>query len=146
MASATTSAISPFFIVRNVERTIAFYNGRLGFAATFQEPGRDPFFAILRRDGAQLFVKAVDEDVQPMPNSERHPDARWDAYVYVSDPDALSAEFSRSGVIFSAALEDTHDGLRGFEIKDPEGYVLFFGPARDASLSQRRSSMPAQLQ
>jgi catechol 2,3-dioxygenase-like lactoylglutathione lyase family enzyme len=130
MESATTSAISPFFIVRNVERTIAFYNGKLGFEVTFQEPGRDPFFAIIRRDGAQLFVKAVDENVQPMPNSERHPDARWDAYVYVPDPDTLSAEFSRNGAVFSVPLKDTHDGLRGFEIKDPDGYVLFFGHPR----------------
>jgi catechol 2,3-dioxygenase-like lactoylglutathione lyase family enzyme len=130
MAGATTSAISPFFIVRNVERTIAFYSGKLGFEVTFQEPGQDPFFAVIRRDGAQLFVKAVDENIQPMPNSERHPDARWDAYVYVSDPDALSAEFSRNGAIFTVPLKDTHDGLRGFEIKDPDGYVLFFGRPR----------------
>ena len=38
---------------------MAFYNGKLGFAVTFQEPAQDPFFAIMRRDGAQLFVKAV---------------------------------------------------------------------------------------
>ena len=68
--------------------------------------------------------------VQPMPNSERHPAARWDAYVYVPDPDTLSAEFSNNGKIFSAPLKDTHDGLRGFEIKDPDGYVLFFGRPR----------------
>ncbi len=27
----------------------------------------------------------------------------------------------------SVPLKDTHDGLRGFEIRDPDGYVLFFG-------------------
>jgi len=26
--------------------------------------------------------------------------------------------------------QDTHDGLRGFELKDPDGYVLFFGRPR----------------
>jgi hypothetical protein len=31
---------------------------------------------------------------------------------------------------FTAPLKDTHDGLRGFEIKDPDGYVLFFGRPR----------------
>ena len=31
---------------------------------------------------------------------------------------------------FSVPLEDTHDGLRGFEICDPDGYVLFFGRPR----------------
>ena len=34
------------------------------------------------------------------------------------------------GVIFSAPLRDTHDGLRGFELEDADGYVLFFGRPR----------------
>ena len=33
----------------------------------------------------------------------------------------------------SEPLKDTHDGLRGFEICDPDGYILFFGrPIADA--------------
>jgi hypothetical protein len=50
-----------------------------------------------------------------------------DAFVYVPDPDALAAEFAVRRVPFSKPLQDTHDGLRGFEISDPDGYVLFFG-------------------
>ena len=130
MASATTSGISPFFIVQSVERSIAFYKGRLGFEVTFQEPGQDPFFAILRRDGAQLLVKVVGQNVPPLPNAERHADARWDAYVLAEDPDTLAAEFSRNGAVFSVPLQDTEDGLRGFEVKDPDGYCLFFGRPR----------------
>jgi hypothetical protein len=38
------------------------------------------------------------------------------------DPDALAAAF--------ASRKDTHDGLRGFELKDADGYVLFFGRPR----------------
>jgi len=52
---------------------------------------------------------------------------RWDAFVYAADPDALAAEFAEHGAAFSASLNDTHDGLRGFEICDPDDYVLFFG-------------------
>jgi hypothetical protein len=33
----------------------------------------------------------------------------------------------RRGVPFSNPLKDTEEGLRGFEITDPDGYVLFFG-------------------
>jgi len=129
MTRPTTTAISPFFIVSNVDRTIAFYREKLGFETTFQEPDRNPFFAIIRRDGAQLFVKS-DRDVTPLPNPKRHPSMRWDGYVYVPDPDALAAEFVDRGAAFSAPLEDTHDGLRGFELTDPDGYVLFFGRPR----------------
>ena len=129
MTRPTTTAISPFFIVSNLERTIAFYRTRLGFETTFQEPERDPFFAIIRRDGAQLFLKS-EAGVSPLPNPKRHPSMRWDAFVYAPDPDALAAEFSAHGAVFSAPLEDTHDGLRGFELTDPDEYVLFFGRPR----------------
>jgi catechol 2,3-dioxygenase-like lactoylglutathione lyase family enzyme len=126
MQHATTEHISPFFIVSNVDRTIAFYRDKLGFETRFQEPKHDPFFAIVGRGGAQLFVKS-DASISPLPNAMRHPAMRWDAFVYAPDPDALAAEFSDLGATFNVPLKDTHDGLRGFEICDPDGYVIFFG-------------------
>jgi|SRR5579859_2303191 len=129
MTRPTTQAISPFLIVSNVPQTVAFYCDRLGFETRFQEPHGDPFFAILGRDGAQLFVKS-DKDALPLPNPRRHPSMRWDAFVYTADPDGLAAEFTGRGAVFGAPLTDTHDGLRGFEICDPDGYVLFFGHPR----------------
>ena len=122
-------AISPFFIVSEVDRTIAFYRDKLGFETRFQEPAENPFFAIVGRDGTQLFLKSG-QNVSPLPNPMRHPYMRWDAYVDAPDPDALAAEFAARGAAFSEPLKDTHDGLRGFEICDPDGYVLFFGRPR----------------
>ena len=128
MTRPTTTAISPSFIVSNVDQTIAFYRDKLGFETRFQQPDRNPFFAIIGRDGAQIFIKA-EKGVAPVPNSNRHRHLRWDAFVYAPDPDALAQEFAEHGAAFSVPLEDTHDGLRGFEICDPDGYVLFFGLA-----------------
>lgn len=133
MTRARTTAISPCFIVSEVERTIVFYREVLGFEVTFQQPERKPFFAILLRDGAQLFVKS-EAEIKPVPNSQRHRHLRWDAFVYAPDPDALAADFTVNGATFSSPLKDTSDGLRGFEVTDPDGYVLFFGrPRADAS-------------
>ena len=76
-------------------------------------------------------MKAV--GVPPVPNHTRdirQGIARWDAFVSVPDPDALAAEFAVNGVEFFVPLQDTHDGLRGFELKDADGYVLFFGRTR----------------
>jgi catechol 2,3-dioxygenase-like lactoylglutathione lyase family enzyme len=126
MTRPATQAISPCFIVSNVDQTIAFYCDKLGFETRFRAPERNPFFAIIGRDGAQIFIKS-DKNVSPLPNSQRHPFMRLDAFVYAPDPDALAAEFADHGAAFSAPLKDTHDGLRGFEICDPDGYVLFFG-------------------
>ncbi|MDR3637828.1 MAG: VOC family protein [Isosphaeraceae bacterium] len=128
MTRAEIAGISPFFIVEDVAAALSFYREMLDFEVTFQEPADDPFFAIACRDRAMIMIKSV--GVVPLPNCKRHPWARWDAYVYVPDPDALAAEFATRGVTFSAPLEDTHDGQRGFELKDADGYVLFFGRPR----------------
>ena len=57
---------------------------------------------------------------------------RWDAYLYAPDPDALAARRSwiEESAAFSQPLQDTHDGLRGFRVTDPDGHVLFFGRPR----------------
>jgi catechol 2,3-dioxygenase-like lactoylglutathione lyase family enzyme len=126
MTRPATESISPFFIVSDVEQAIAFYRDKLGFETRFQHPDQNPFFAIIGRDGAQIFVKS-EGGVAPLPNSQRHPSMRWDAYIDSPEPDALATEFAGRGVAFSSPLKDTHEGLRGFEVRDPDGYVLFFG-------------------
>jgi catechol 2,3-dioxygenase-like lactoylglutathione lyase family enzyme len=123
--------MSPFFIVSDVSRAIAFYSDKLGFEVSFRQPEAKPFFAILERDGAMLFVKSG--KASPQPNATRDPEMRWDAYCYTRDPDALAAEFAERGAPFSRPLKDTTDGLRGFEITDPDEYVLFFGRPRERS-------------
>jgi catechol 2,3-dioxygenase-like lactoylglutathione lyase family enzyme len=126
------AGIAPFFIVRNVPTALAFYRDRLGFEITFEGPEPDDiFFGIVQRGAAMIMLKAV--GVEPVPNYTRDIKqgiARWDAYLNVPDPDALAAEFGSRDVEFFVPLKDTHDGLRGFEIKDGDGYVLFFGRPR----------------
>lgn len=132
MVEQDISGIAPFFIVTHVPAALAFYRDRLGFEITFQGPEPDDiFFGIVRRGAAMIMLKAV--GVDPVPNYIRSVEkgvARWDAYLHVPDPDALAAEFSSRHVEFSEPLKDTHEGLRGFEIRDADGYVLFFGHPR----------------
>ncbi len=132
MTKPIVSSIAPLFIVRNVPAALAFYRDRLGFEITFEgpEPG-DIFFGIVQRGGAMIMMKAV--GVTPVPNYTRDVKqgiARWDAYVYVPDPDALAAEFAARNVTFFLPLQDNTDGLRGFEVQDADGYVLYFGRPR----------------
>jgi catechol 2,3-dioxygenase-like lactoylglutathione lyase family enzyme len=128
MARAEISGISPFFIVKNAAAALDFYRERLGFEVTFQEPSDEPFFGIVRRGQAMIMLKSVGAD--PLPNHKRQSQARWDAYLSVPDPDGLAAEFASRDVPFSEPLKDTPDGLRGFELVDADGYVLFFGRPR----------------
>ena len=132
MTQAEVLGISPFFVVRDVPSTLSFYRDRLGFEVTFEGPEPDDiFFGIVRRGGAQILFKDV--GVAPVPNYTRDVNkgiVRWDAFVIVPDPDALAAEFASRNVEFFEPLKDTHDGLRGFEVKDADGYLLFFGRPR----------------
>ncbi len=128
MTKPEISSVSPFFIVQDGAAALSFYRDQLGFDITYQEPADDPFFGIVCRGGAMIMLKSV--GVAPLPNYKREPGARWDAYLYVPDPDALAAEFASRNVKLSEPLKDTHDGLRGFELKDADGYVLFFGRPR----------------
>lgn len=129
MNKATIPSISPFFIVKNVPAAMKFYVDSLGFEITFQGPTEDDiFFGIVQRDGAMIMMKEI--GVDPIPNYTRDiklGNAPWDAYCYVPDPDALAAEFAGRGVKFWTELMDNSDDLRGFEVQDIDGYVLYFG-------------------
>lgn len=132
MSKPEMIAIAPCFIVRDVPATLAFYRDRLGFDVTFQGPEPDDiFFGIVQRGAAMIMFKSV--GVEPVPNYTRDVKQgimRWDAYICVPDPDALAAEFSARNVEFFLPLQDNSDNLRGFEVKDADGYILYFGRPR----------------
>ena len=119
--------IAPFFIDKNLAVSIDFYNQKLGFETDLLVPEEDPFFGIVSRDNVRILLKEIAPDILPVPNHTRHEWARWDAFIWSSDPDALFAEYQSRGLAFHQPLADTDDGLRAFELKDHDGYVLCFG-------------------
>lgn len=127
VAAAELAAAAPVFIVRDVSSALGFYEERLGFECQLRVPEDDPDFAIVGRGAAQLLLKVCIAGGAPLPNSKRHDGAAWDAFIHTPDPDALSAEFTERGATFHKPLADTENGLRGFEIAAPDGYILFFG-------------------
>jgi catechol 2,3-dioxygenase-like lactoylglutathione lyase family enzyme len=124
---ANLTFISPFFIVSDVNDSVAFYVDKLGFEVIYIGPEGDPFYAMVGRDHISIMLKAIAKDIKPVPNHTRHEWARWDAYISTEDPDALFEEYSSTGMTFHKPLGDDGDELRGFEVADTDGYVLFFG-------------------
>ena len=124
---STVERIAPFFIVENLAASVDFYNQKLGFETDLLVPEEDPFIGIVCRDNVRIILKHITEDIHPVPNHTRHEWARWDAFIWVSDPDALFAEYQSRGLEFHEPLANTDDGLRAFELKDHDGYVLCFG-------------------
>jgi catechol 2,3-dioxygenase-like lactoylglutathione lyase family enzyme len=61
MTSPTTTQaqlgfVAPFFIVRDVLHSIAFYADRLGFEVLYLGPDENPYWAMLQRDGVSLML------------------------------------------------------------------------------------------
>lgn len=127
MVTENLSYISPFFIVSNLQSSLGFYKEKLGFEIQFSSPAENPFFAIIGRDNISIMLKGDLVNTKPIPNNTIQKWARWDAFISVIDPDSLFRELSENGVNFMQTLKEDEDGLYGFEVKDTDGYVLYFG-------------------
>jgi catechol 2,3-dioxygenase-like lactoylglutathione lyase family enzyme len=136
---ANLSNIFPFFIVADLKTAVSFYTGKLGFEVRYMGPDDGPYWAIVGRDDISIMLKKISDDVKPVPNHTLHEWAVWDAYIYVPDPDSLFEEYRAAGVRFRQPLKDNSDGIRGFEVMDADGYVLFFG----RPVSQAQSPLPS---
>jgi hypothetical protein len=130
-AKRNLASISPFFIVKDLQASIAHYIERFGFQLDFEGPEGGAFYGQVSRDGVAIFLKKIARDVLPCPNHTRHEWARWDAYIYTLDPDPLFEEFKHRGATFVKELSFIDDGLWGFEVTDADGYVLAFFVSRN---------------
>jgi len=125
-AKGNLASISPFFIVKDLQASISHYIERFGFRLDFQGPPDDVYYGQVSRDGIGIMLKTILPEVLPCPNHARHESARWDAYIYTRDPDALFEEFKQRGASFVKELSFIDDGLWGFEVTDADGYVPAF--------------------
>jgi catechol 2,3-dioxygenase-like lactoylglutathione lyase family enzyme len=119
--------IMPCFIISDLKTSVSFYVDKLGFKIRYIGPDEDPYWVIVGRDEISINLKAVAPDIKPIPNHTRHEWAPCDAYISTANPDALFEEYNARGVTFHKPLNNNSDDLRGFEIKDADGYLLFFG-------------------
>ncbi len=124
---ANLTFIMPCLIVTDLTVSVTFYVDQLGFEVQFMGPDDDHYWAIVGRDRISIMLKVVAPDVKPIPNRTRHEWAPPDAYISSSEPDNLFEEYHSRGVIFKKPIRDNPDNLRGFEVEDADGYILFFG-------------------
>ena len=118
------TSISPVLLVADIERSVAFYRDRLGFACeTFGDP---PHFASATRDDATFLLALCRTPDAIVPNWHIV-DQTWNAYVRVDDAEAAHAELRQRGAPIDYELYDAPHGFREFGIQDPDGYDIAFG-------------------
>ena len=115
------NALIPMLGVADLERTIAFYCGKLGFRVnnTFGSP--KPVWYMLERDKVRLmFNQPPGIVIFPEPKD------RQIFYFYPEDIVSLHSAWREAGLVVSD-LRVTAYGMQEFELRDPDGYWLWFG-------------------
>lgn len=118
--------VSPSFIVDDVVKSAEFYRDVLGFH--FDRCWGEPLcFVIVMRDLAEISLGNPGAAGLMRPNRKAHPEAAWDAYIWVEDVEGLHRELTSKGARILRGPESTFYNTREVEIEDCNGYVLCFG-------------------
>ena len=100
---------------------MAWYK-QLGFDSHYYPPG----FAILRRDGIEIFLQQQ-PGYTPPDDPGRHEREAWNIYIITDDVKSLYAEFSAlPEVKISRPLCPQAHGMLEFDILDLNGHRLVF--------------------
>lgn len=118
----------PVLRVPNVERSLQWYRGALGFVGD-PFPAAPPYaFASLRQGGgAEIMMRRGEAVSRPGPRSYD-----WDVYLRLEQTPIreLHARFQAAGLV-TRRLERMFYGLAEFEVTDPDGYVICLSQAVD---------------
>ena len=117
----------PVLKVKDVAKSIAWYQKTLGFTGDAFPPAPPHGFGILRLGDIEIMLQGDEHAVPKNP----HP-YEWDVYLRLegSNIRALFAELSALGVV-TRRLERMFYGQIEFEIADPDGHVLVLSQELD---------------
>ena len=127
---AVIAGAEPQLFVADIRASCDFFIHKLGFAVAFTY-GEPPYYAQVKRDGARLNLRCVE---QPAIDADlRDREQLLSAALTVATPEAIKQlflEFQSAGVTFAQTLKREPWGARDFIVSDPDGNLLLFaGPA-----------------
>jgi len=117
----TVVSAAPQFLVDDLERSLRFYEERLGFTRDFVYEG---FYASVSRGGAVIHLKCAPK--LEAERAHRQAEEHLDAFLAVTGVEELHAELAGRGATIARPLERRPWGARDFYVEDPDGYVLCF--------------------
>lgn len=116
-------SLIPVLDVRDVETSIEFYCGALGFVLRDKvEWGGRTEWALLQSEHVQLMLCVGQEaEIEDVVRSEEGV-----FFLYHDDPEALLIGLSTRGYDGVSDVLNPDGGRRDFFLRDPDGYVLWF--------------------
>jgi glyoxylase I family protein len=128
MAAKASGLWGVRYQVKDVERSVAFYTGHLGFALDRQHP---PAFAQLSLGGFKLILSGPGASgSRPVRGKAQEPGGSNRFMLAVTDLPRLIEELGKAGLRFRNAMEEGPGG-RQIQLEDPDGNPIeLFEPAR----------------
>lgn len=119
--------LTPNLVVSNVERSLGFYCGVLGFTREMTVPEEGPYvFASVQSGAVEIFLNAREPAVDEYPAFKDRPlGGTLTLYIEVSGVEQLY-EALRSRVNVTMPLEKKWYGVTEFAFEDPDGYVITY--------------------
>ncbi|MBP9854075.1 MAG: VOC family protein [Candidatus Omnitrophica bacterium] len=116
---------APVLLVKNLEKSVAYYINQCGF----EEPlfyGDQKIFCMLHRDLCELMLHQVEDPEQIKPHWKLV-NGLWNIYYWVDDAKLLYDELRSRGVKIDYDLSVKEYGCLEFGIQDIDGYDIGFG-------------------
>ncbi len=112
------SHAAPVFPVQDVKQTVEYYRDKLGFEVKYlwEDP---PTYAVLKRQNVGIHFSKKGDDFKP---SQMH----TAYYIFVYDIDGIYEELKANGVEIINEPQQRDYGIRDFDIRDINGYILSF--------------------
>ena len=119
--------LTPNLLVANVERSLAFYEGVLGFERGYTVPEQSPFvFASVTGGAVEIFFNDAAGAIKEYPGFGGKPiGATGTMYIEVEGVDALHDRLKPTVPVVIPPVTQFY-GMREFAIEDPDGYVITF--------------------
>ncbi len=120
-------SMTPNLMVQDVNKSIDFYRGVLGFEVIATVPDSGKFdWAWMKHGTVELMVQTMPSLVQDLPEFKGKPiGATQTLYTKVEDVKKLFAHIKdKANVVLG--LKTTFYGMEEFSIKDPDGYLITF--------------------
>lgn len=121
------TATAPVLLVKDVVAAANHYRDAMGFS--YEKFWGDPAaFVMLHRDGMTVMLRQAENPKHVVPHWTVV-DKLWNVYFWVSDADALHAEFVARGAKIDYGPCDQPYGCREFGTQDIDGHDIGFGQA-----------------
>lgn len=151
MGGPTLKSISPLLPVKDLKASLLFYTGKLNFREYRRIEEGENKFAIIGRDGTEIFLaqKQAQVDLRNV-TARAKPDgfADYDLRIHceVGTLNALWKKCREANVEMSVGFKDGpvagDNGTREFSIVDPDGYSLVFcEPIEDADTEKAKTDV-----